>query len=215
MTVDCVIDISHHNGKVFDFGLAKASGVLGVIHKASQGSEWKDDRYAINRIAALDAGLRWGSYHFGTDAGSVDEAEFYLTTVGPQAGELLCLDFEMNPAGPSMTRTQAKGFVGTVYNKTGVWPVLYGGSYLKSILGAATSDSILSKCPLWLAQYGPKAIVPSNWVQWSLWQYTDGVVGPDAQETPGIGYCDRSRFFGEAADFDAFWDFVSVQTPTV
>ena len=43
----CVIDISHHNGKSLKFELAKADGIVGVIHKASQGTTGRDPKPLI------------------------------------------------------------------------------------------------------------------------------------------------------------------------
>lgn len=210
--IDAVIDISHHNGAGIDFRAVKASGILGVIHKASQGGTYEDPMYNENRIAAIAAGLRFGSYHFGTSDGAVDEASFYLETCEMRPGELMALDFEMNNAGSSMSLPQARAFVGEVHGKTGVWPMLYGGGYLKTIL-RGQADPLLVNCPLWLAAYTDKPTLPPGWRTWSMWQYTDGSAGPDAQETPGVGFCDRSRYIGTAEDFDLFWDSVSFGAP--
>ena len=69
---------------------------------------------------------------------------------------------------------------------------------LKTMLGGHP-DSVLAQCPLWLAQYGPSAVLPPGWSAWSLWQYTDGAQ-PGSQPVNGIGHCDRDRFNGGAAD---------------
>ena len=60
-----IVDLSHHNGDV-EFPRAKAAGVVGVIHKATQGTKFVDPTYAKNRKAATDIGLLWGAYHFST-----------------------------------------------------------------------------------------------------------------------------------------------------
>ena len=57
----------------------------------------------------------------------------------------------------------------------------------------------------WLAQYGPTAVVPPNWATWTLWQYTDGAVGPEPHQVPGIGRCDRDRFNGTESELKSFW----------
>ena len=43
---DAVIDLSHFNHNP-DFKLAKADGILGVIHKATQGTSFLDPTYLI------------------------------------------------------------------------------------------------------------------------------------------------------------------------
>ncbi len=60
-----IIDLSHHNGDV-DLGRAKAAGILGVIQKATQGTGYKDPTFDANREQAIQAGLLFGAYHFGT-----------------------------------------------------------------------------------------------------------------------------------------------------
>ena len=58
-----VIDI-YHGDPVRDFALVKAAGIVGVIHKSSQGGAVVDQGYASRRKLALACGLKWGAYHF-------------------------------------------------------------------------------------------------------------------------------------------------------
>jgi lysozyme len=200
----CVIDISHHNGKSLDFALARADGILGVIHKASQGPRARDPMYSANRAGAIDAGLLWGAYHFGTDGDGARQARHFVEAVGDPTDVLMALDLEPNPGGPSMTLAEARAFVMQVHELTGRWPGLYSGHTIKEWLGSR-KDPILANCWLWLAQYGPRATVPRNWPTWTLWQYTDGSVGGDPKHVAGIGPCDRSRFNGSEANLRKLW----------
>ncbi len=197
-----VIDLSHNNPHV-DFTALKNAGILGVFHKATQGLTFVDPAYAPRRQPAMDAGLKWGTYHFGTGADGVAQANFFLATAQPAAGDLLVLDFESNPAGLTMTLNEAKAFVTQIQTETGVWPGLYGGSYLKEQLNG-TPDPVLSNCWLWLAQYGPKAVLPPGWDEWTFWQYTDGHVG-NPPPLDGVGACDRDIFQGSTDDLANFW----------
>lgn len=202
-----IIDISHYNGSGLDFGAAKMSGVLGVISKATQGTSVVDPMWAMNREKVLDAGLLFGSYHFADGSDGSAQAEWFLKTVGPKPGELLCLDFEQNTAGSTMSVEEAQAFVTTIFDNIGKWPVLYGGQYLKQTVGR-TPDPVLSKCPLWLAQYGPTAVLPAGWASWTLWQFTDGSVG-SPPPVPGIGHCDQDRYNGPDSTLPGFWASVS------
>jgi lysozyme len=202
--LNAVIDLSHHNGRGIDFNAAKNDGILGVVHKATQGLRFRDPLYEINKAQALTAGLLWGAYCFGVGADGTEQADFFLDTVQPDSSTLLVLDFEANPAGSSMDLTEAQAFVARIQQETGQWPGLYAGQYLKELLGSQP-DPILSNCWLWLAQYGPTAILPSGWQAWTMWQYTDGVVGPEPHEVAGVGHCDRDFFNGTADDLQAFW----------
>ena len=198
-----IVDLSHYNENP-DFNQAKENGILGVIHKATQGTSVLDPVYLSHRAGARAAGLLWGAYHFGTGADGVEQADFFLQKVQPDPGVLLALDFEANPQGPSMTLEEARAFVTHIRSVTGRWPGLYAGAFLKELLGAGL-DPVLGNCWFWLAQYGPTPVVPPNWKTWTLWQHTDGACGPGAQPVAGIGRCDRSRFNGAPEEMLQFW----------
>ena len=69
---------------------------------------------------------------------------------------------------------------------TGRWPVVYGGHLLREEIGH-NPDPILSNCPLWYVRYADSPIgIPTQvWATYTLWQYTDGDVGPEPHGTPG------------------------------
>jgi len=201
--LNAVIDISHHNGNV-DFGKLKQAGIVGVIHKATQGSTDGDPTYNSHRDAAKAAGLLWGAYHFGTDSDGVKQAINFLNVVGDASGTLVALDFESNPTGSTMSLEEARAFVTQIQSVTGRFPGFYSGHDIKQALGSGT-DSVLGSCWFWLAQYGPTAVVPQNWKTWTLWQYTDGALGPDPTDIPGVGRFDRDLFNGSEDQLRTFW----------
>jgi lysozyme len=196
-----VVDLSHFNLNP-DFAVAKANGITAVIHKATQGATYVDPAYSTHSKAAAAAGLLWGAYHFGTGAESISQAGLFLKIVEPSPATLVVLDLELNPTGPSMTLPQAAVFVSHIQEATGRWPGLYGGDYLKSLLGAS-ADPVLRNCWFWLSQYGNTPVVPPAWQTWTLWQYTGSAT------VPGLGRCDRSRFNNSLGDLTRFW------TPTL
>jgi lysozyme len=200
---NAIIDLSHFNQHP-DFEQAKGDGILGVFHKATQGTRYFDPTYIAHRNAAQAAGLLWGAYHFGTGADGVEQAEFFLQKVAPAQDVLLVLDFEFNPQGPTMTLEEARAFVTHIQSVTGRYPGLYAGAYLKEKLGTQ-NDPVLANCWFWLSQFGPTAVVPPNWPAWTMWQYTDGGQGVDPQPVAGIGRCDRDRFNGTAEDLRRHW----------
>jgi len=198
-----VFDLSHYNGKV-DLAAAYAAGQRGVIHKATEGTGYVDPMYADTRTQAAAAGLLWGAYHFGVGGDPQAQAEHFLATAKPDADTLLVLDLETNPSGANMGLTDAREFVSAVQKATGVWPGLYGGSYVRELLGDS-HDSVLGQCWFWLAEYGPTARVPATWQDWTLWQYTDGHVD-SPHSISGVGDCDRNRFNGDEEQLRAFWN---------
>lgn len=202
-SVNAVVDLSHHNGDV-DLAKAKADGIVGVIHRATQGTSYQDPLYADNRTKAKAAGLLWGAYHFGTGGDGVAQAEHFLDAVQPAGDTLLALDLEDNPQGPSMSLEEARAFVTHVFEATGRFPGLYSGHYIKRLLGT-NLDPVLASCWFWLAQYGPTAVVPPCWRLWTMWQYTDGGLGPQPHSVNGIGRCDRDRFNGSLKNLRKLW----------
>ncbi len=91
--LNAVVDISHHNGNI-DLQQAKGDGIIGVIHKATQGMSGLDPMYVTNRTNAQAAGLMWGAYHFATGGDGVEQAQHFLDTVGTFQNTLLVLDLE-------------------------------------------------------------------------------------------------------------------------
>jgi lysozyme len=201
--LNVIVDLSHHNGNV-DLSQAPGAGIVGVIHKATQGTTFVDPMYQTNRTKAQNAGLLWGAYHFGVGADGVQQADYFLQTVQPGPQDLLVLDFEANPQGPSMTLEEARAFVTHISQTLGRYPGLYSGYYIKELLGT-TKDPVLAQCWFWLAQYGPTAVVPVNWPYWTMWQYTNGAAGPLPHDVPGVGLCDRDKFNGDIGGLKRLW----------
>ncbi len=200
--INAVIDVSHHNGTSLDFNKAKADGIVGVIHKASQGMGNLDALYKTNRKKATAAGMLWGAYHFATGGDGAKQADIFLNAVGDPAGVLMVLDFEPNTAGPTMDLNEAHTFVTHIFQATGRWPGFYSGHLIKDLL-KGQKDPILANCWLWLAQYGATAVVQPTWPTWTMWQYTDGSDGKEPVK--GIGHCDRDRFNGDEDHLRTLW----------
>ena len=48
-------------------------------------------------------------------------------------------------------------------------------------------------------------MVPPNWPTWTMWQYTDGGIGPEPHPVNGIGRCDRDKFNGNENQLRELW----------
>lgn len=222
--LDAVIDLSR-SVTVSDFRLVRQSGILGVIHKATEGGDYTDTACAPRRPQAEAAGLLWGTYHFGTGQSSgAQQAAFFLSVSRPGPRTLLALDLEANENNPSnsMRLDQAEAFVTAVAEATGRLPLVYvhptwanGDPLPNSGLGLGariTPDSIVARCGLWVADYHDSPEVPLAWEGkgWRLWQYA----GDETESRPaygqttivrGVSHCDRNLFNGDAAQLDRFW----------
>lgn len=202
--IDAVIDVSHFDGSP-DWTKVRAAGILGVIHKATQGKSYVDPTFATAKKDVPAAGFLWGAYHFGTgDEPGKDQAEFFLNTVKPDAQTLCAIDFETNPTGTQMTLAEMLDWIATVEQATGRPPVVYGGKSLLFTDIASSPEPALAKCPLWIAQYtsaaAPSAIPQQVWTTWALWQYTE--TGTVDGITVNV---DRERFNGTAEELTAWW----------
>lgn len=204
--INAVIDLSHHN-KVSGFAKVKSAGIAAVIHKATQGTRYKDPTFAANRAKAVAADLKVGAYHFGTAGDAVAQAEHLVSVAGKES--LLVLDFEGNPQGHDMSLEEAEDFVNHIHALTGRYPGFYSGHAIKETLTKAgitgPEQTVLSRCWLWVAQYGRQPLLPKAWTAWTFWQYTDGADGPEPHAVDGIGRCDRDYFNGTSRELDAFW----------
>lgn len=201
-----VTDISHHN-TVTDL---RASGLWAVIHKATQGSGYRDPTYAKRRQQASSAGMLWGAYHFGDNTDIAAQVANYLGYAVADDDTLLCLDYEDHPSGSSKTMRpqQMVAFLREIERRTGRKAVLYSGNRIKEDirkLNASDRDYVCSH-RLWLCQYGSKPQLPTGFDRSWLWQYTDGRVGPEPHRVPGItGDVDLNAFNGSREELAASW----------
>lgn len=191
-----IVDLSHHNN-VTSYVDMKKAGIIGIIHKATQGTNYVDARYALRIKRARETGLLVGAYHFATSDKVEDQVSHFLHTVGSDKDVLLCLDFEPNTTGGSMSLRQARDWLELVKEKTGQLAVIYSGSMMKETLGNK-KDEMLAKHKLWLCQYGPKAKVPANWDNFWLHQYAADGEGPQPRKVAGIDdYPDLNRHYAD------------------
>lgn len=202
---DGIVDIYHL--EPVDFQKLKDAGIVAIVHKATEGLTIKDKAYHTRKDMAKSMGFLWGSYHFSSGERAIQQAQEYLQYCKPEADELICLDFEPSSSGSDMTIVGAEQFVSEVQWRIGRWPMIYGGSLLREGLRNQINQ-VLKNCPLWYSRYSnePKDI-PNTWSRYTLWQFTDGDVGPEPHFTSGIGNCDRNRFQGTKEQLIQQWPF--------
>jgi len=210
-TIDVIVDLNHDNK--IDIKKVKDDGIVAVIHKASEGATFRDDKYLSRRKLALEAGLLWGAYHFSSSRNVQEQVENFLKATDwshlEDEATLLCLDFEPSNSGPDMVIEQAQEFVSLLKDKTGRWPMVYGGSMLRESVPRHSPDDILKNCPLWYARYRDKPIgIPiDTWPNFTLWQYTDGAHGPQPHAINGMGRADRNCYGGTVETLREQWPF--------
>jgi GH25 family lysozyme M1 (1,4-beta-N-acetylmuramidase) len=147
----------NHND-VADFGKVKASGIAGIIHKATEATGFADNMYVVRRGHAMNAGLLWGAYHFLRPVSIPAQVDFFLKIAAPDNMTLLAVDHE----DERIPLINAKEFLLRVEDAVGRRAVLYSGFLIKEQLDDRM-DVYLGAHRLWLAQYGPRPVTPRNW----------------------------------------------------
>jgi len=199
-----VLDLSHHN-TVHDFGKMAASGIAGIIHKASEGNYMTDSKYEGRRSGCEEYGICWGAYHFATSNDPQEQALTFIEKAQPDEDTLLCLDWE--PYGDkTMSKGQAKAWIQEVEGrlKRPGEVVIYSGNLAKEQL--TSSDTFFGERRLWLAQYSSAPVVKPPWSKFWLWQYSDGQAGPQPHEVPGVqSPVDCNSYDGTATELVSEW----------
>jgi lysozyme len=230
LAANSVVNLSHYDFVNPDFVGMKNEGIVGVIHEATYPRFERDAKYYEREIAAVEAGVLWGAYHFADATDPIRQADHFLSVVAaarppihtedveqPRHGVLLVLDFEKNHyRGGTMTVAQAVSFVQRIKERTGKYPGLYCSEYrLRRVLygpgATATHRAILRNCWLWIANYHyePRATAP--WSDWHLWQYTgDGKCdlrprGSFPKSVANIRKAERNIFRGDNTALQTFW----------
>lgn len=198
--------IDMHHGNPIEPSAAKSTGVVAIIHKATEGGNFKDKKYHEQKEKAKALGLLWGAYHFSNNSDVNLQVRNYLDYAKPEDDEVICLDFEHNK-GKEMTLVQAEQFISTIYQQKGRYPMLYGGAWLREQVGKRPNE-LLAKCPLWYRRYAsrPRELPTQIWPTYTLWQYTDGEVGGEPRSVGGLA-CDRSFFQGSVEELKKAWPF--------
>lgn len=194
-----VIDLSHHNTIAKDLVPARDAGVLGVIHKLTEGRGGVDEKVQARYAMAKEAGLLWGVYHFLRPDQVDKQAGFFLAKAEKLGviddNTLVACDFEVD----GISLNEVLKFQQAVESATGRIPALYSGHTLKE-LGGCHALPPLARYRLWLSQYGPKAVLPNGYDKYWLWQFSE------SGKIPGVGgNVDLNHFDGTDDELAAQW----------
>lgn len=191
MTVQ-IVDLSHHNGSV-DLAKLKAAGIDAVIHKATQGTGFTDDRYASRRAAAAKVGMPWGSYHMcEPDKDPHAQIDHYLDVIGRSAAPELrpALDVELPTSiAPAVAAGRYNEMAEYLERRVGYDVIVYTyPSYAAAGYCAGLGDELL-----WMADYSGGLDVPAEWghdvKRCVLWQHgQQQVPGASAGDGPGVDW---------------------------
>lgn len=194
-----VIDLSHYQAIPKDLFETAAAGIVGVIHKLTEGSSYVDEKVQARYYLAKQAGLVWGCYHFMRPGDMEAQAEFFWN----QGNALGVIDDDTALAADhedeDVSGEELKRFLDHLETLSGRSPIVYSGHVLKEQL---EGTGYRPKRRLWLAQYcPPPPELPEGVTKFWLWQYTQ------EGEIPGVTPPTDLNDIGdvEVHDFLAGW----------
>jgi len=184
------IDVSHWQS-VINWTQVREAGARFTIIKATEGTNFVDDKFKTNWTEAKAAGLLRGAYcYFHPDLDARTQADHFINVVnstGDMAELPPALDLEVaNGVDKSRIISRVKVWLERVAQGLGKNPFIYSGisfleTYFSEIGGAPPEWS--KDFPLWLGWYpynyapGMKPRLPRGWFTWMIWQYSkDGQV---------------------------------------
>lgn len=181
-----VIDISANNAHPITWQKVKAAGVIGVVLKATQGTDYTNPDFAGDLAGATAAGLPVIAYHFAGFGTAAAEAAHFRSVAASRAR---VLDSETNTTVPWQN-----AFLGNL-GLPGTEELDYGS--------ASTLPRSGIRCPLWPADY------VQDPGEGEMWQFTDD------QAVLGIsGPVDASYWLGTQEQFDILFGITPSPKPT-
>ncbi|MEA2673649.1 MAG: lysozyme, partial [Chloroflexota bacterium] len=194
------VDVSHYQGTI-NYAQVAAAGKSFVIAKATEGIGYTDPNWTKNLAAATAAGLKVTGYHFARPDGNptkpVQEADWFVSQLALAPGMIVpALDLERSGGmSPSALQAWVGAWLGEVYAKTGVRPMIYTSpSFWGSHRGNTAMFANQGYKILWVAHWfvGNPTVPGNNWggKGWTFWQYDD------CGSVPGIttGCVDLDRY---------------------
>jgi lysozyme len=195
MPTPIVIDLSHHNTIPESLVPAANAGIVGVIHKATEGGSYVDGDVDSRWYLTKEAGMLWGLYHFMRPGDQKAHAKHFVNVATANGDQYTLLAADHEDAAVSLT--DLKTWLAEVERLTGRKPIIYSGHVLKDQL-KGKADATLSTYLLWLAQYSSSPTLPPGFSSTWLWQYSDKGSVPGVQAPTDVNA-------GDAADVKARW----------
>ena len=189
------VDVSSYQGEI-DWKVMSPNIDFAFI-KATEGSEYVDEKYEYNIKNVADTELYYGAYHFFSyDSRSKEQAEHFIKTVEKKSGMLAPVidlefygEYEKSPKDSSDVVPEVSDMAKALEEHYGIKPIIYatGKSYDKYI-----KDSELADYPLWIRNVYFKPLFAGDWV---FWQYSDDakLAGYNGEEE----HIDMNVFFGD------------------
>lgn len=192
------VDVSHYQGEI-DWSVLAKQDIRFAYIKATEGSAYRDERFAENWLAASQTNLRIGAYHFFSfDSNGHTQAENFMGAVESVEG-MLPPAVDVEPYGKhripdDSVLDELACWIYDIEVAYGIKPVIYTTKDLYNLL-----HSTFPEYDIWIRSvYTP----PSKGMTWSFWQYSnrmrlDGYSGEER-------FIDMNVFFGSEDDFQIY-----------
>ena len=193
------IDVSRHQGPI-QWSIVPTNDIQFVYIKATEGGDFRDERFAENWESSGKAGLRRGAYHFFTfKTPGAKQADNFIATV-PKESPALPPAVDVEYSGnthdlPSVDQFQHElsAYISKVRDFYGREPVIYAAqNFQNHYLGGFPQPR------LWFRTVvaSPRVFGVSDW---TFWQFTEKA------RVRGIdGFVDRNVFRGSQDEFEKF-----------
>ncbi|GIE89570.1 GH25 family lysozyme [Actinoplanes regularis] len=198
------IDVSRYQGSI-NWTSVRNAGIEFAFIKVTEGVSFKDPNFNTNYVAAYNAGVIRGAYHFALPDRSTGaaQANYLASNGGAWSADSrtlpAALDLEANPYGTSCyglsqasMRTWISDFLSTYRSRTTRYAVIYTTtSWWTSCTGNWSGP--WANHPLWIARWASApGTLPAGAPYHSFWQYTS------SGSVAGIsGAVDRNYFNGD------------------
>lgn len=172
-SIAIMIDPYYGNSLNFS-GIKKDRRVVAILHKASENLKI-DSKYLERRKKADENGILYGSYHLGKPQNPIEQADFYLSTIGESKSEVMALDLEGIDGNKFMSLKDAEKFIARIKEKTGKYPLIYANNVVVDAICAKYNEkSIFAKCPLWYARFKQSLdnFPTKVWKTYTFWQFS-------------------------------------------
>ena len=196
------IDVSSYQGDV-DWPVLSDNNIDFAFIKATEGSDFVDERFAYNLDEALKTKLKVGAYHFfNFDETGASQAQNFIANV-PKNDKMLppVVDIEFYPPynrflPPSTDSVIAelRALLDALEAYYGKRPIIYTSKYPYSVYIAGN----FSDYKLWIANYDENPTL-SDGREWTFWQYSEHGVLPGY--SGAVEHIDLNVYRGSYGEF--------------
>jgi lysozyme len=220
------LDISHHQGNIYFDKLKSIYNPSFCFIKAAEKLE-ADPLYAINNHGIKAVGIPRSPYFFfRNNEDSLKQADYFCSVVGSLDDTSLppILDYEIDSTNGAMPVEQripsALIWLQEVKKNLGKTPLFYTSHYFFNPFFGNTDafkeyglwvPRYYSESPLQFSDPAPNenpGLLPSSWLTWLFYQYTESGLLPEANNIGGA--FDFNLFNGDSNDLAKLQSFITI-----